>query len=156
MPSDAAPGEAPDDPLANPLITTFGRLVESFRHLEAVLGRELQESSEMSLTSFEVLLRLSRSPGGELAMGELARQLDLTSGGATRLVDRMIATGEVERRPCATDRRVLYAAITAAGRTRVSAAADSHAASLQRVLAGFSPEDLATLDELLDRLRPMA
>jgi DNA-binding MarR family transcriptional regulator len=106
----------------DPLVTTFGRLLEATHHLEDRLGRDLEASSDLPLTWFEVLLRLSRCPGGELTMGELSEQLALTSGGVTRLVDRMSAAGYVERRPCATDRRVQFTAITPDGRAALTPA----------------------------------
>jgi MarR family transcriptional regulator, 2-MHQ and catechol-resistance regulon repressor len=137
----------------DPLVTTFGRLLEATHHLEDRLGRDLEASSDLPLTWFEVLLRLSRSPGGELTMGELSEQLALTSGGVTRLVDRMSAAGYVERRPCATDRRVQFTAVTPAGRTALTPALRHHTAALREAFAGFSATDLARLDTLLDRLR---
>ena len=137
----------------DPLVTTFGRLLEATHHLEDRLGRDLETSSDLPLTWFEVLLRLSRSPGGELTMGELSEQLALTSGGVTRLVDRMSAAGLVERRPCATDRRVQFTAITPEGRAALAPALRAHTAALREVFAGFSATDLSRLDTLLDRLR---
>jgi DNA-binding MarR family transcriptional regulator len=137
----------------DPLVTTFGRLLEATHRLEDRLGRDLEATSSLPLTWFEVLLRLSRSPSGELTMGELSEQLALTSGGVTRLVDRMSAAGYVERRPCATDRRVLFTAITPEGRAVLTPALRSHAAALRSVFAGFTAADLDRLDSLLDRLR---
>jgi DNA-binding MarR family transcriptional regulator len=83
----------------------------------------------------------------------LADQVALTTGGVTRLMDRMVAAGLVERRPCRTDRRVAYAGITEAGRSALEASAVVHVANLRMVFEAFSPADLATLDTLLDRLR---
>ena len=137
----------------DPLVTTFGRLLEATHHLEDRLGRDLEASCDLPLTWFEVLLRLSRSPGGELTMGELSEQLALTSGGVTRLVDRMSAAGYVERRPCLTDRRVQFTAITPEGRAALAPALRLHTAALREVFAGFSATDLSRLDTLLDRLR---
>jgi DNA-binding MarR family transcriptional regulator len=139
--------------LDDPLVTTFGRLLEATHHLEDLLGRDLAATSDLPITWFEVLLRLSRSGDGELTMGELSEQLALTTGGVTRLIDRMSATGYVERRPCARDRRVLFTAITPAGRSVLAPALRGHAAALRGVFAGFSATDLARLDTLLDRLR---
>jgi MarR family transcriptional regulator, 2-MHQ and catechol-resistance regulon repressor len=139
--------------LDDPLVTTFGRLLEATHRLEDRLGRELEARHDLPLTWFEVLLRLSRSDEGLLTMGELSEQLTLTTGGVTRLVDRMAAAGHVERRPCPTDRRVLYAGITAAGRAALAPALSDHAAALREVFDGFSSADLARLDSLLDRLR---
>jgi DNA-binding MarR family transcriptional regulator len=139
--------------LDDPLVTTFGRLLEATHHLEDVLGRGLAATSDLPLTWFEVLLRLSRSDDGELTMGELSEQLALTTGGVTRLIDRMSAAGYVERRPCATDRRVLFTAITAEGRAALAPALRGHVTALREVFAGFSPSDLTRFDTLLDRLR---
>ena len=140
-------------PADDALVSTFGRLLEATHGLERTLGRDLETSRHLPLTWFEVLLRLSRSPGGELTMGELSEQLALTSGGVTRLVDRISAAGYVERRPCATDRRVQFTAITPAGRAALTPALRTHTAALRDVFAGFSATDLSRLDTLLDRLR---
>jgi len=139
--------------LDDPLVTTFGRLLEATHRLEDRLGRDLAATSDLPMTWFEVLLRLSRSKDGELTMGELSDQLALTTGGVTRLIDRISAAGYVERRPCATDRRVLFTAITPEGRAVLTPALRGHLASLREVFAAFSATDLSRLDTLLDRLR---
>ena len=135
------------------LITTFGRLVEVQGRLERRLGADLEARVGLPHAWFEVLVRLSRSERGQLTMGALAEQVTLTTGGVTRLVDRMEAAGLVERLPCRTDRRVSYAGITEAGRAKLEEAAAVHAANLRTVFDGFSAKDRATLDALLDRLR---
>ena len=139
----------------DPLVTTFGRLLEATHVLQARLGPELEAASGLDLTWLEVLLRLSRSPEGLLTMGELSRQIALTSGGVTRLVDRMTAAGLVERRPCASDRRVLYAASTDAGRDLLAPALARHQDGLRAAFAGWSDDEVARLDALLDRLRTL-
>lgn len=63
----------------------------------------------------ELLLRLARSPDQQLTMGEVAEQLAITSGGVTRLVDRVIDAGYVERKPSPTDRRVQWVRLTITG-----------------------------------------
>ena len=94
------------------LITTFGRLVEAYSGLGQQLGRSLEQQAGIPHTWFEVLLRISRADRGQISMGALAQQVALTTGGITRLLDRMIAAGLVERVPCPTDRRVYFAALT--------------------------------------------
>ena len=136
------------------LVSTFGRLLEATHHLESRLGRDLESRAGLPLTWFEVLLRLSRSTDGALTMGEMSEQLVLTTGGVTRLVDRMTGADLVERRPCPTDRRVQYAVITRTGRDALAGAMAGHASALREVFSSFSAEDLARLDALLDRLRP--
>ncbi len=135
------------------LITTFGRLVEAHSSLGRQLGRELEQQCGISHTTFEVLLRISRADGGQLSMSSLAQQVALTTGGITRLLDRMIEAGLVQRVPCPTDRRVAFAALTASGQSALEGALHVHASNLRRVFKGFSADELNTLDDLLDRLR---
>jgi len=84
----------------------------------AVTGR-LQEaltSAELPpLPWFEVLATLDRAPEQRLKMGELAEALVITRGGLTKLVDRLIKAGLLERAFCETDRRVSYATLLPAG-----------------------------------------
>jgi MarR family transcriptional regulator, 2-MHQ and catechol-resistance regulon repressor len=138
------------------LITTFGRLLEVQSRLERRLGADLEARCNLPHAWFEVLLRLGRSEDDRLTMGSLAEQISLTTGGVTRLVDRMQAAGYVERLPCPTDRRVSYAALTDAGRAKLDEAAHVHGANLRAVLAAFSDADRSRLDALLDRLREVS
>lgn len=135
------------------LFTTFGRLVEAYSTLDQQLGRSLEEKAGIPHTWFEVLLRISRADAGRISMGALAQEVALTTGGVTRLLDRMIAAGLVQRVPCPTDRRVHFAALTKQGRAKLDQAAKGHAANLRQAFAGFTADDLRTLDDLLDQLR---
>ena len=153
MARNPSPARTHDPITVDPLVTTFGRLLEATHALQARLGPDLEAASGLDMTWLEVLLRLSRSPEGVLTMGELSRQIALTSGGVTRLVDRMGAAGLVERVPCASDRRVLYASITDAGRAALVPALARHEKGLRSIFAGWSDADVARLDALLDRLR---
>jgi MarR family transcriptional regulator, 2-MHQ and catechol-resistance regulon repressor len=138
------------------LITTFGRLLEVQSRLERRLGADLEARCNLPHAWFEVLLRLGRSEDDRLTMGSLAEQISLTTGGVTRLVDRMQAAGYVERVPCPTDRRVSYAALTDAGRAKLDEAARVHGTNLRAVFAAFSDADRSRLDALLDRLREVS
>jgi MarR family transcriptional regulator, 2-MHQ and catechol-resistance regulon repressor len=132
-------------------VTTFGRLVEVYSRLEGELGEALERECGIPHTWFEAMLRIARTPEG-LTMSALANQIALTTGGVTRLLDRMIASGLVERVPCPTDRRVAFAALTAAGRRRLEEALEVHTRNLETVFTGLSGADLAVLADLLERL----
>jgi DNA-binding MarR family transcriptional regulator len=141
-----------ESPLDDPALKTFGFLIEVSARLQRSLGQALEEGVSLPLGWLEVLLRLARSEGEQLAMGVLANQIVLTTGGVTRLIDRMESAGYVERRPCPTDRRVLYAGITEAGKQKMYEAARVHAEGLREAFEVFSVQDLDTLHRLLDRL----
>ncbi len=152
----ACPGERRDpvDGVDDPAITTYGRLVETVRRLETVFASTITTEGDLPLPSFEVLLRLGRSPGDQLTMSELAHQLGVTSGGATRLIDRVSGAGLVERFACTNDRRVHHARLTPDGRARLERALASHRRDLARELtARLTADERAQLDDLLDVLR---
>lgn len=135
------------------LITTFGRLVEVHSGLGQQLGRSLEQECGIPHAWFEVLLRVARATDGQISMGSLAQQVALTTGGITRLLDRMIAAGLVARVPCPTDRRVQFAVLTEQGRANLEQAAAVHASNLRKAFSDFGAQELRTFDELLDRLR---
>jgi DNA-binding MarR family transcriptional regulator len=88
------------------------------RTYAAVQGR-LQEALTAAelppLPWFEVLATLDRAPEKRLKMGELAEALVISRGGLTKLIDRLVKAGLVERTFCETDRRVSYATLIDAG-----------------------------------------
>ncbi len=145
------------DLLADERITSYGRLVEAYRRLSRIFDRSLRERSGLSVTWFEALLRLGRSPEHQMAITELGEQMVLTSGGATRLVDRLEEQGYLERIACPTDRRVHWARLTDQGMAVLSDALEGHLADLEHHFASrVGDAELATLDIVLDRLRGAA
>ena len=135
------------------LISTVGLLMEACNSLEKQLGASLEEHVGVPHTLFEVMLRISREESGLAPMGSLAEQIALTGGGVTRMIDRMVAAGLVERVPCASDRRVVYAGLTAEGHVVLEKAVSLHEGNLRRMLADFTGAELDALDETLRRLR---
>ncbi len=64
-------------------------------------------------------------------MSRLAREVSLSSGGFTKLADRLAHKGYLARESCPTDRRVVYAVLTPAGRALADEAKARHAALLR-------------------------
>ncbi|MCU1454437.1 MAG: transcriptional regulator MarR family [Acidimicrobiales bacterium] len=131
-------------------LTAMGLLLEAHAGLTAAFMPQLAELG-LPGPSFEVLLRLARSPGGRLRMTELAAQSTLTTSGLTRLVDRLEERGLVRREPCETDRRGFFTVLTPAGRRKVARAVPPHLETVDRILTGVL--EPAELDALLHALR---
>ena len=111
-----------------------------------VLGEELEQACNLPLTWYDVLVNLAAAEGDELRMNDLASAVLLSRSGLTRLVDRMVAAGYVERRACPSDRRGLLAVLTPAGRDALRAAAPTHLRGVEEhFLARLDDEDLAAL-----------
>ncbi|MGZ4689517.1 MAG: MarR family winged helix-turn-helix transcriptional regulator [Acidimicrobiia bacterium] len=135
-------------------IRAFGLLHEAHRRLDRALNCSLEQTCGISGPFFEVLLRVGRSPGGRLNMSELATQLGLTSGGTTRLVDRAVAAGLVERTSCPTDRRVQWVVLSDVGERKLDEAIEVHLEDLQHeFIDRLEPAELVVLERALDKLR---
>lgn len=141
--------------IQDPRITVYGRLFEAWATVTRQLDDQLEREVGIPLTWYGVLLLVGRSPGGARPIGELGLVTALTSGGVTRLVDRMAAAGYVERAPCPTDRRVIWVRLTPAGRELLARATGVHLRGIQEyMLDRLAPEDVAGLSRLLAKLGP--
>ncbi len=128
-------------------------LMETHARLTRVLGAELRSGAGLPLSWFELLLRLRRAESGFLTMSQLATEISLTSGGVTRLVDRLVEAGLVERRDCPSDRRSVYVALTAAGTARLDDALALHLEGIERhLLDPLSAGERAALEEALSKV----
>jgi MarR family transcriptional regulator, 2-MHQ and catechol-resistance regulon repressor len=142
-------------------LTAVGLFFEAHAGLRSALERRLEGDCGVPVQWFEVLLRLARTPGERLKMSELAAQSSVTASGLTRVVDRLVEAGLVERESCPVDRRSWYAVLTDAGRQRIRAAVPAHLDHIREVLGPvLSPAEMeafaATLRKLRDALNPTA
>jgi len=119
----------------------------------AQLDAELEQEHGMQLSSYEVLLHLNDAPDCALRMGQLAERLFLSRSGLTRLIDRLVKAGLVERAECESDRRGSYARLTAEGRARFEAARPTHLRGVrEHFLSKLSGADLDRLAEIWVRV----
>ena len=120
------------------------------------LSARLENAHGLTLSDFDVLVQLWHAEGNRLRRVDLARTVLLTASGITRLLDGLERAGWVEKQRCASDARVTYACLTAAGLEKIESARSSHHADIEELFgARFSDGEKATLDELLARL-PLA
>src|SRR6476646_1615269 len=105
-----------EDLLHDDRITLWGLFLEVHTRIGRRLARELRAAVDLPDAWFEVLLRIGRTPGQAVRMTELANLLLFSSGGFTKLADRMEQAGLIRREPCPDDRRGAYAVLTAEGR----------------------------------------
>jgi DNA-binding MarR family transcriptional regulator len=136
-------------PSGDERVQLFGLLLETNARLSRRLGLRLEETCELPLAWFEVLLQLRTSPDGRLKMNQVADAIVHSTGGTTRLVDRLEEAGLVERQLCPSDRRAIHVAITAQGNAKLDVALDVHLEYLEENLTSRLSEtergELATL-----------
>ncbi|HEU0238124.1 MAG TPA: MarR family transcriptional regulator [Micromonosporaceae bacterium] len=134
----------------DPRLTAVGLLSEAYLGLHAKLACQIAEHG-LSMIEFEILIRLGRTPGGQLRMTDLAAQTSLTASGVTRVVDRLERDSLVTRTACPSDRRSLYTVITQSGRARLEAVLPRHVELIDEWFTGqLTPK---ALDDLLSGLR---
>jgi DNA-binding MarR family transcriptional regulator len=86
-------------------------------------------------------------------MSKLSVDVALTTGGVTRLVDRMVDAGLVERTACPADRRSIYVVLTALGQAVLARAVEAHVEGIERhVMAHLDADDLAALEVALTKI----
>jgi DNA-binding MarR family transcriptional regulator len=94
---------------------TFRALMAALMSVNKILADELDAETGMSLERYGVLLMLAQVEDRVMRPSELADSLPITRSGTTRLVDRLVADGLVERRSCDTDGRGNLVALTPEG-----------------------------------------
>jgi DNA-binding MarR family transcriptional regulator len=140
-------------PKTSTAIDAFVRLVRANAAVTRQLSAQLSADHGLNISAYEALLQLARAPESKLRRVDLANGLLLTAGGVTRLLDGLEREGLVAREECSTDRRITYAVLTEAGRTKLGEATKSHTRQIRELLGGpYDEDELAQLVALLDRL----
>jgi DNA-binding MarR family transcriptional regulator len=93
----------------------------------------LRKEHDLPLAFFESLYFIGRAPGGSLRVGELAKALGITVGGASKVVDRIERAGLVLRSTDG-DRRASRISLTESGARSLEAAESSYEKELDLVL----------------------
>jgi DNA-binding MarR family transcriptional regulator len=128
-----------------------------FLRTHATLMRELDAELEaehgLSLTSYDVLVQLESAPDRRLRMRDLADAVLLSRSGLTRLVDRLVRDGMIERESCSADARGSFAVLTERGLRALHTARPTHLAGVRRLFLGrVEQPELAQLAELWERI----
>src|ERR1700710_2687444 len=112
-----------------------------------------QRARDLSMTraQWAVLVKLQRCEGVKQA--ELAESLDLAPITLARLIDKLTASGLVERRHDAADRRANRLFLIEKAVPTLERLGGVGEELMGRALAGLSPETLATLRQGLERIR---
>ncbi len=143
---DATAARAPISP-ADPRLGAWRALIQAHARLFRRLDEELESAHGVSLAEYDALLQLANAPGRRLRMSVLAERTLLSRSGITRLVDRLVANGAVERSACPTDARGAEAVLTSDGMDRLRTASATHLDGVARYfLEVVSAEDRAAIE----------
>jgi DNA-binding MarR family transcriptional regulator len=135
----------------------WGALTRTHSAIVQRLQEALASADMPPLPWYEVLATVADAPEQRLKMGELAESLVITRGGLTKLVDRLVKAGLLERTFCETDRRVSYATLLPTGAETLAEMRPVVIAELRSAFsAKLSVVEAEELRETLERVRVAA
>ncbi len=121
------------------------------------LDEDLRAAHDLTLPEYECLLFLVEAPERRLRMREIADRVLLSKSGVTRMVDRLVADGLVERVTCTTDARGAEAKLTEAGLARLRAASRTHLRGIEDYfLSALDDDQLAVIERAMTAVEARA
>lgn len=128
-------------------------LLHAHQDVNRKLDNELRADHDLSLSGYDVLLRLVRAPKRSLRMSVLAERVMMPPSSLTRVVDGLVAEGLVERSRVAHDARAMVARLTDRGRQVLRQAASTHLRGIRQHFTGRlthpQMEELVTILETI-------
>ena len=120
------------------------------RAQQIVMARlnELLVPLDLTFPRYEALMLLFYSRKGQLPLGKISDRLQVHCASVTNVIDKLVASGYVERAGDGRDRRAILALITASGRTTARRATKR----LNAARFGIDPLDDAACETLYEVL----
>ncbi len=117
--------------------------------LFSAVDAQLLRDSDIPHGYYEILVRLSETPGRALRMTQLAEASTSSKSRLSHAVARLEERGWVRRADCPTDRRGQVAQLTDEGFAALAAAAPGHVDQVRRsLLDRLTPEQVEQLHEI--------
>ena len=136
-----------------PSTQAWGAILRAQAIVAKRLDAELRSETELTLAWYEILLVLSQSDAGRMRMTDLAHSLLLSKSAATRLVDRLVAHGLVERSTCSSDKRGTEVELTLQGKEAFITAGRIHLRGIETHFGRHTTDDeKAVIAEAMSRV----
>jgi DNA-binding MarR family transcriptional regulator len=121
------------------------------------LDEELRAEHDLTIGEYDALLTIAQAPDRRIRMRQLADEVILSKSGVTRLIDRLVDDGLVERSACLADARGAEAVLTERGLDRLRAASRTHLRGIdEHFLAVLDGEDLTAIERSLSAVAQKA
>lgn len=144
--------EAVDRPLRarDPRLAPWRAFLLAHARVVRRLDEELRAEHDLSFAEYDALLTIAQAPERRIRMGQLADEVLLSKSGVTRLIDRLVGDGLVERSACLADARGAEAVLTERGLDRLRLASRTHLRGIQEHFLGVAEgDDLEALERTL-------
>lgn len=128
------------------------RLLNTTNLIEQYVRRKLRTEFNCTLPKFDVLAELGRSEKPQ-TMSELSRQLMVSNGNATGVIDRLQRDGLVQRLSSEDDRRVQYISLTKTGKLAFKRMAAAHETWITELMSGLRKTEIKEYNERLRQFK---
>jgi DNA-binding MarR family transcriptional regulator len=144
-------------PADDPSLAPWRAFLIAHARVSRRMDEELRAEHDISFAEYEALLHIAQAPDRRIRMGLLAEQVLLSKSGVTRLIDRLVGDGLVERSACASDARGAEAVLTRRGLDRLRAASRTHLRGIdEHFLAVVDESELAVLERAMTAIARQA
>jgi DNA-binding MarR family transcriptional regulator len=137
----------------DPRIAPWRAFLLAHSRISRRMDEELRTEHDLSFAEYDTLLTIANTPDRRIRMGQLADEVVLSKSGVTRLIDRLVSDGLVERSSCLADGRGAEAVLTDRGLARLREASRTHLRGIQQhFLDVLDTDDLATIERCMTAL----
>ena len=138
-------------PISKQRLRLWLRLLRASRAIEAKLRDRLRITFEITLPQFDVVAALARHDNG-MTMTELSRELMVSNGNVTGIIDRLVTEKLVLRKALAEDRRTFIVRLTPKGAAHFDETAKIHERWIDEMLRDVGDAEAAAMIGWLDGL----
>ncbi|TDD76218.1 MarR family winged helix-turn-helix transcriptional regulator [Actinomadura rubrisoli] len=120
--------------------------VDGSVRITEIMDRDLKTRHGLSVSEYEILVRLSEAPERRLRMAELAENASQSRSRLSHTCSRLESKGLVKRDSCPNDKRGVYAHLTEEGFAALERAARDHVEVVRTFFIDvIQPEDLEAI-----------
>jgi DNA-binding MarR family transcriptional regulator len=131
------------------------RLLTCTSLIEGEVRRRLRERFDVTLPRFDLMAQLDKAPEG-MSLSDLSKRMMVSNGNLTGLVERLVASGHLDRRTSPVDRRAQVVSLTDLGRAEFRTMAAEHERWIADLFADLSKKDHEDLMRLLAKAKMSA
>lgn len=142
--------EVSAQPLSKHRLRLWLKLLKASRLIEDEVRRRARKELQSTLPRFDVMSALHRNPAG-LKMSAISRQLRVSNGNITGIVDKLTEEGLVVRVAIPGDRRASLVRLTTIGISVFENHAAAHEAWIDELLGQLDLDDIEGMTMRLDQ-----
>ena len=131
------------------------RLLTCTNLIEGEVRRRLRDRFHVTLPRFDLMAQLDKAPDG-MTLSDLSKRMMVSNGNLTGLVERLAASGHLDRRTSETDRRAQVISLTELGRAEFRAMAAEHEHWIAELFGDLTRREQEDLMRLLAKTKMSA